>query len=259
MIFDTHIHCDFSCDSRLRLEEACAVAKQKNIGIIITEHMDLHYPTNPLAFVFDIAEYFKSGNAYRNEQVLLGIELGLQTTCHQENEAVLKQGNFDMVIGSIHVAKQIDVYMERFYEGFSKQQSYQRYLEDMLACVQQFKNYDTLGHIDYICRYAPYEDTNLELAVHRELWAAIFSQLIADGKALELNTRRLDEPLARASLQPLYKLYYDLGGRYVTLGSDAHAQAEVGRRICLADTWVRDLALQPVYFKERQMFKASQA
>ena len=129
----------------------------------------------------------------------------------------------------------------------------------MLACVQQFKNYDTLGHIDYICRYAPYEDTNLELAVHRELWAAIFAQLIADGKALELNTRRLDEPLARASLQPLYKLYYDLGGRYVTLGSDAHAQAEVGRRICLADTWVRDLALQPVYFKERQMFKAGQA
>lgn len=259
MIFDTHIHCQFSCDSKMQLAEACAVAKKQNIGIIITEHMDLHYPTNPLAFVFDVQEYFEVCQSYRSQQVLLGIELGLQTTCHTENEAVIQQGQFDMVIGSIHVAKQIDVYMERFYQGFSKQDSYQRYLEDMLACVQQFKNYDTLGHIDYICRYAPYPDTNLELTAHRELWATIFKQLINDGKTLELNTRRLDDAQARLSLLPLYQLYYDLGGRYVTLGSDAHAQAEVGRRISLADAWVRELNLQPVYFKERQMLRADKA
>ena len=259
LIFDTHIHCEFSSDSKMQLTEAVAAAKEKNIGIIITEHMDLQYPTNPLAFVFDVEEYFNHGNAYRSEQVLLGIELGLQESCQAENEKIIQQGKFDMVIGSIHVAKKIDIYMATFYQGRSKQASYQDYLVDMLACVQQFKNYDTLGHIDYICRYAPYPDTNLELEVHRELWAAIFKQLIADGKALELNSRRLDDAQALKSLRPLYQLYYDLGGRYVTLGSDAHAKTEVGRRIFLADQWVRELALQPVYFKERNLVVASKA
>ena len=38
MIFDTHMHCDYSCDSHMKIAEAVAAAKQQNIGIVITEH-----------------------------------------------------------------------------------------------------------------------------------------------------------------------------------------------------------------------------
>ena len=59
MIFDTHMHCQYSIDSKMSAEEAKAAALQQNLGIIITEHWDEDYPTNPEAFVFDIEDYFK--------------------------------------------------------------------------------------------------------------------------------------------------------------------------------------------------------
>ena len=39
MIFDTHMHCDYSCDSHMKIAEAVAAAKQQNIGIVITGTM----------------------------------------------------------------------------------------------------------------------------------------------------------------------------------------------------------------------------
>ena len=59
MIFDTHMHCDYSCDSHMKIAEAVAAAKQQNIGIVITEHWDDDYPTNPSSFMFDVDEYFE--------------------------------------------------------------------------------------------------------------------------------------------------------------------------------------------------------
>ena len=59
MIFDTHMHCQYSIDSKMSVEGAKSAALQQNLGIIITEHWDEDYPTNPEAFVFDIEDYFK--------------------------------------------------------------------------------------------------------------------------------------------------------------------------------------------------------
>lgn len=251
-MFDTHMHCTFSVDSQMSIQEAAQAAKDLNIGIIITEHMDIDYPTNPQSFLFDVADYFKEFGEYRNEQLLLGIEIGLQTICHAANTDIVKAGPFDMVIGSIHVAERVDVYMNSFYQGRGKRQAYDVYWRDMLACVRDYQDYDTLGHIDYICRYASYADPNLALA-EADVWAEICAHLIKNCKALEINTRRLDDRLAVNSLQPFYELYKDLGGKYVTLGSDAHRQGEVGRRIAQAYDWAESLDLQPVYFKGREL------
>ena len=76
MIFDTHMHCQYSIDSKMSAEEAAAL--QQNLGIIITEHWDEDYPTNPEAFVFDIEDYFKQLGPYRSKKLLLGIEVGMQ-------------------------------------------------------------------------------------------------------------------------------------------------------------------------------------
>lgn len=251
-MFDTHMHCTFSVDSKMLIEEALQAAKKQNIGIVITEHMDIDYPTNPQSFLFDVPEYFKAFSPYRSDKLLLGIEIGLQTGCHAANSSIVKGAPFDMVIGSIHVAGGVDVYMEGYYKGRSKREAYDIYWQDMLACVRDYQDYDTLGHIDYISRYATYLDTNLDIA-EAEHWAEICQHLIDNGKALEINTRRLDEKTAVSSLQPFYALYKDLGGKYVTLGSDAHRPNEVGRRIVQAYDWAESLGLLPVYFKEREL------
>lgn len=252
-MFDTHVHSTFSCDSKMTIEQAVCAAKDNNIGIIITEHMDIAYPTNPLSFLFDPDEYFTQFAQFRSDKLLLGIELGLQMSCHRENTQIIANHNFDMVIGSIHVAQGIDVYTPEYYTGRSKQLSYEAYFQDMLDCVTNFSDFDTLGHIDYICRYAPYADTHIYHNNFIQYWEAICRALITGGKALELNTRRLGEADVLASLQPFYQLYKDLGGRYVTLGSDAHRPTEIGCRLPLAWQWVQAIGLTPVYFKDRQL------
>lgn len=251
-MFDTHMHCTFSVDSEMHIEEAAAAAKTHNMGMVITEHMDIDYPTNPQSFLFDVDEYFAVFGNYRSDKLLLGIEIGLQPSCHTENSKIVLNAPFDMVIGSIHVAEHVDIYMQSFYAGRDKRSAYDVYWQDMFSCTRDYTDYDTLGHIDYICRYATYADPNLNIH-EAEYWPEICRNLIKNGKALEINTRRLDDPLAVMTLEPFYKVYKDLGGKYVTLGSDAHRQAEVGRRIQQAYDWADSMGLTPVYFKNREM------
>ena len=49
-MFDTHNHCEFSCDSKMTLQQAADTAAKLGIGIILTEHWDYEYPTNPEQF-----------------------------------------------------------------------------------------------------------------------------------------------------------------------------------------------------------------
>lgn len=52
MIFDTHMHCQYSIDSKMSAEEAKAAALHQNLGIIITEHwMRIILPTRRLLFL----------------------------------------------------------------------------------------------------------------------------------------------------------------------------------------------------------------
>ena len=77
-MFDTHNHCEFSCDSKMTLQQAADTAAKLGIGIILTEHWDYEYPTNPEQFLFDRDAYFKKNLPLRSDNVLLGIEVGMQ-------------------------------------------------------------------------------------------------------------------------------------------------------------------------------------
>ena len=59
MLFDTHMHADYSCDAEMTIKDAMEAAKAAGLGMILTEHWDRDYPTNPESFLFDINDYFK--------------------------------------------------------------------------------------------------------------------------------------------------------------------------------------------------------
>ena len=81
----------------------------------------------------------------------------------------------------------------------------------------------------------------------------LFQLLIDKNIPIETNTRRLDDAAAVAGLLPLYARYHALGGRYCTVGSDAHYAEHVGRRIAEALKIAEACQLTPVYFKKRKM------
>ncbi len=252
MLFDTHMHAEYSCDAHQTIVEAIEAAKIAGIGIILTEHWDSDYPTNPAEFKFDVQDYFAKNNKYRSEAVLLGIEVGMQQHVAELDNATIQAYPFDEVIASMHCVHGRDMYEPTSYEGLSKEVAVKEYLEDSIACLQVYKNFDTYGHIDYISRYMPYKDQELYYHEHSQLWDQVFKLLINNDKAIEINTRRLEFDGVVENLMVLYKRFQELGGRYVTLGSDAHYSEHVGRGLESALEIAHQCNLQPVYFKERK-------
>ncbi|WP_346354820.1 histidinol phosphate phosphatase [Azotosporobacter soli] len=253
MLFDTHLHTTFSTDSRMTLAEAADAAEKKGIGIIVTEHMDIGYPEKN-AFVFDVQEYFSQYEAKRSENMLLGIEIGMMLAQHQPAQTIIDEYPFDFVIGSIHFVDEQDIYQPSFYQEREKSETYGRYFESMAECIGRYRGIHTLGHIDYICRYAPYENKEIEYAAMREWIDPVLKKAAECELAMEINTRRLNSETVH-SLLPVYRRFAELGGKMATIGSDSHRPEDVGRGLGDALALADAVGLQAVYFKNGKPIK----
>lgn len=251
MVFDTHLHTEISSDSEMKIKDAINKAKDLNIGLIITEHMDLFYPEEN-KFIFDVNKYFQRYEQYRNDKLLLGIEVGMQIKCADNIEKITENNNFDFVIGSIHMVGGIDIYHPEYYQQ-AKEDAYNKYFKAMYNCINAFTGIDSLGHIDYIARYATYEDNEMYYEYFQEGYDKLLKSLAQRDKALEINTRRLADPRAIAILLPVYKRFKQLGGKYVTIGSDAHKIGDIGANFAEADKIAQACGLRPVFFKQRKI------
>ena len=83
-------------------------------------------------------------------------------------------------------------------------------------------HYDIVGHIGYLARYVSYEDRSFNLEQFGEEIDDILQTIIQKDKILEVNSSTKQLPqLCMPDLNILQR-YYDLGGRKVSFGSDAH-------------------------------------
>ena len=251
MLFDNHIHTKFSADSEMQSEEAIRQAGELGIGLVFTEHYDFGYPYK-MDFTFSPEDYWKEYQSLRGEQLRLGVELGMTRESREANARFIRQVPFDLVIGSIHLVNQVDIYYPEFYEEKEKEETYHAYFTAMAeeAAVQEM---DVLGHIDYIARYSPYENPEIDYGSFQEEIDQVLRTVVERGIVLELNTRRLEKRLAMKELVPVYRRYAELGGKYVTLGSDAHTADRIGMNFGRAMDFAEALGLQLVTFCERKM------
>lgn len=251
-MFDSHIHTQFSTDSDSDIEKIIERAQKLNLGVIITDHMDTNFPGRE-KFNFNTEEYFKAYSKYRSDKVLLGIELGLTEECLILNKLIADENKFDFVMGSIHFLGSYDMYFPEAYKGKTKQEAFEQYFTLMIKNIKCHKYIDSLGHIDYISRYAVYEDKEINYETYKELIDEVFKLIIENNIALELNSRRLDNKNSFEILQNIYKRYKELGGKYITIGSDAHTIEAVGNNFVSAKQLAENCELKIVYFKERKM------
>lgn len=251
-MFDCHLHTNFSTDSTMLIEEALDNANELGIGITLTEHMDLNCPVKG-NFIFNPEDYFKQYSKYRSDKVLLGIELGLDTNYLEQNKLIVDTYPFDYVLGSVHIIGGIDLYYEDYYTGRTKKQAFEEYFKYMIDCLKSHNFIDSLGHIDYISRYARYEDREIYYEDFSEYIDEVLKLAIQNNISLEINTRRFDKKENIKNIEKIYKRYYDLGGRLVTLGSDAHSKDAIGYKLQAAKDLATSLDLKPVYFNERKI------
>ncbi len=252
MQFDNHIHTEISADSEMIAEEALRQAEQRGVGLVFTEHFDFGYPYDDLDFTFSPEEYWKKYEPLRGERLRLGVEVGMTKEAREENAKFLKRAPFDLVIGSIHLVEGKDIYYPEFYEGRPKEETYRAYFAAM-AEEAAAEDMDVLGHIDYIARKAPYENPELDYGSFRQEIDRVLKVVTERGIVLELNTRRLGSRQAMKELVPIYRKYHEMGGRYVTIGSDSHDSAAVAMYFKEALEFAEALELEPVTFCGRKM------
>ena len=253
MIFDSHTHTKFSADSEMKASDAIARAASLNLGLVFTEHFDEELEGN---FKFNPAEYFSEYKNLRGDKVRLGVEVGLTKTARGVNKKFVDSADFDQVIGSIHMLDGEDIYHKEYFNGKDKFSVYTNYFSVMAeeAAVQDF---DVLGHIDYICRAATYDDTSIDYETFKAYIDKVLKIVVEREKVLELNTRRLNREGIFTELKPVYESYKKIGGRYVTIGSDAHRAEVIGDHFKAALKFVEEIGLTPVTFCERELQKIS--
>ena len=234
-LFDTHNHCEFSFDGkRTTAQRSAQSAYEKGLGgIVFTDHYDLWIPDVPGENIprpqdFDITAQQTELNRVQSMfddgfKVLKGIELGMNGHSREEIRKVADSHQFDQIIASIHYLQDSDPYYRSYYEGKEYKEAYGLYLETIYNEAVLLENFDIIGHFDYVARYAPYAPNSISYKDFSDILDTLFSYMIHNGKALEINTKQVPDPQAVERIDYMLGLYTSLGGRKLTIGSDAHS------------------------------------
>jgi len=226
-MYDSHIHSEFSADCKTPLADIVQSAIQKGIKTItITDHIDYLYLGGD-SFEFDPQSYDKTLKEYqfnyRNEiEILKGLELGLQPHVLEMCKQLVSKETFDFIIASVHGCQKEDFYFGNFFDDKTPQEAMEIYLDELYVMIMEFKCFNVLGHIDLPKRYNA-DVAKLDPASLMSRYEKIFKLLISRGQGIELNTSGLRQDVGvQFPDKSIIELYYDLGGRIITLGSDSH-------------------------------------
>lgn len=240
-----------------------AAAAERGVReICFTDHYDLDFPeTSPdpaKSWAGDIAGACRAIDALQPPPgltVLKGVEMGvrLEEGIVERTVAALEGLPLDFVIASVHLVEGVDPYFPEYFAEKSRSEGFSRYLECIYGSLQRTDFYQALGHIDYPSKGCPYPEKALRYSDAPELIDALFRHLIERGKCIEIN----GSVLARlGDEQPdlaVYRRYAQLGGEFVTLGSDAHSHAACAQCLRQAADLAKAAGIRyAAAFRERQ-------
>lgn len=256
---DYHMHCEFSDDSREPMENQIEAAIRRGLEeICFTDHVDygikkdwsegnIQYRNgdgissgsedgDPVANV-DYPRYFAKLHEMQQKyhgriSIKEGLEFGIQTITVPQYEKLYAEyeQELDFVLLSMHQVDNQEFWNQEYQKGRTQQEYNEGYYREICNVMKIFHHYSVLAHLDLLVRYDqqgiyPFEKVE-------DLIAEILKLAIADGKGIEINTSSWHYGLA--DTQPsrqILKMYKDLGGRIITIGSDAHKTEYVGDHI----------------------------
>ena len=241
-LFDNHNHSNFSFDgSMTSVYASAATAAEKGLGgLCFSDHCDFSLPADKrqdgptVPEVFDVKSQQEEIDRVQalipQIKILKGIEVGMEKSTRDQIRQHLDTHKFDQIIASVHYLDDTDPWYGSYYIGKEWKQAYGHYLETIFEEMTWLKDFDIMGHLDYVVRYAPYPVTSLRYRDFGDIIDEMFKFLIYEGKALEINTKSYQDYSGRlVSLDAdLLLRYREMGGEIISLGSDSHECSRVG-------------------------------
>lgn len=242
MYTDYHLHTYYSDDSDYPMEQLVTDAIAMELSeICFTDHVDYgikgdwqdssdtYHPAEKNGFpVMNVkypayhAEIASMQKKYAGKIAIReGMEFGMQVHTIPQYQTLFSSYPFDFIIMSCHQVENKEFWTQDFQKGKTQEEYNRRYYEEILQVIRQYKDYSVLGHLDMITRYDlagiyPFEKI-------RDIVTEILQQVIRDGKGIEVNTSCHRYGLTDLTpSRDILKLYRELGGTILTIGSDTH-------------------------------------
>ena len=233
-LVDMHVHTDNSPDGHHSSMFICEKAELMGVrALAFTDHCEIDtyykedYDKRVLQSYFEIS---KAQSAFRGKVLVLkGIELAQGHYDKQLSSDIIKKFDYDVIIGSIHALRKMKdfCHLDGYNEENVKEYT-EKYLREIYNMVK-WNGFDILAHLTYPFRYF-YSKAGIDvkLSDYSEQVDEILSLLAQNEKALEINTAGLRLPINRLSPDvETVKRFKELGGKYITFGSDAHYATDI--------------------------------
>lgn len=225
-IHDQHVHSYYSFDSKQSIEEYLDKSEQLGLSyFVLTDHCDLNYLEQNKDIFFDIDKQFSELEQLQKKhpiiKILKGIEIGYKPNEISRINKIIKNHHFDLINFSLHESDKIDYY---FVDEFKKRgidETLTLYFKRELEAIKSFNDYDVFCHLDYGFKTAYQADSTISIKKYEQSLKEIMKVLIKNEKALEINIK-VQDVLPVEHTKYILNLYKSLGGKYLTLSSDAH-------------------------------------
>lgn len=249
MYADYHLHCEYSDDSNEPMENQIQQAIASGLDeMCFTDHVDYGIKRDwddPAGIIIlhaiehgkevdlvlanvNYPKYFEALNMYQKKyapsiSIKKGLEFGIQSITVDAFEKLYAsyQDELDFVLFSMHQVNNLEFWTQDFQKGKTQKEYNDEYYKEIYQTMQMFHHYSCLAHLDLLARYD--ENGIYPFENEKDVIAEILKYAIQDGKGIEINTSSWKYGLK--DTQPsraILKLYKDLGGKIITVGSDAH-------------------------------------
>lgn len=252
---DMHTHSCASPDGESRMDEIYTRAKSLGAQYVcITDHCE----------VFDwkgkwgVKNIDLSRKLYEElgekEDFLFGVEIGGADSDFNKAAELIRRYDFDFILGSVHNLKGMRDFYYLNYDELDANELLNRYFNTAEEIIEK-TDFDSLAHITYPLRYIPCDKCDINL--HMEHIERVLVKLIKSGRALEVNTSGLRKPeKVTYPDEKIIRLYKNLGGKYITIGSDGHFPQDVGAGIKETEKMIKEIGFNTVcIYKKRKRYE----
>ncbi len=265
MIYNCHTHTHLSHDSNADPADLCRQCVKDNVnGLLLSDHCDCEY-----ADAVNYNALFQQGEREAVQlrqrfgaslKIHFGIELGDPLFSEGFAKNITAAFPFDAILISVHAVRFSGYEIPFSQIDFSNKSDLfiseylSQYFNDVLCTIQEFDHFDTLCHLTVPLRYIILKyGRHVDISSYYPIIAQILTILIQKRKSLEINTSALS--LNNGFLMPdqyIAAMFITMGGRFFTIGSDAHVPTRVSFGLRNAAHMLKDLGIKEACYYEQR-------
>lgn len=238
-ICDSHTHSSNSFDAENTVEELCERAIELGLyALTVTDHCEANFYDDPQHSEFgdfskriaqSVKDIARAKKKYEGRlRLYCGLELGEPVQSLSAAARVLQLADFDFVLASVHnIAGEQDFYWLDYREE-TVEELLRRYFAEVLLTAR-WNHFDSLAHLTYPFRYIKKKlGLDVDTGLFKDQIDLILRTLAVNGKALEVNSSGLRQEIGKTLPgREVIARFKELGGKYVTVGSDAHRREDL--------------------------------